>query len=80
MRFMSRLKRLEQKAAPNAQLWAIFTIGHYDNLIDQGEAQQRLVNEYVAQGNIAPTHRIFVKEVPATLSNVHETFVTAFLR
>lgn len=44
--------------------WAVFSLRDCPNPVEQELLKQRLVEEYIAQGNPRPTYRIFIREVP----------------
>jgi len=80
MHITARIRKLEKKLLANTPIWGVFTIGFYDNVIEQQQAQERLVNEYVGKGNPSPSHRIFINEIPSPKVKCVESFLHAFSR
>lgn len=79
MKIVSRIKRLERKLLGNKELWAVFTVGCYEDPRDVEIAKQRLLDQYTAQGNPRPTHFLFIKEVPrATKRDKEAEFLYSF--
>ena len=75
----SRIKALEKKLLGKGQIWAVFTIGHYADLNEEQAAKQRLLSDYLASGNAAPTHRLYCNEIPApTDFKQEERFLYSF--
>lgn len=63
-----RLKKLEKKFFREQEHWAVFTMDCYNNPEHRKQAQQRLIDEYIARGAPRPTYRIFVNEIPYSTS------------
>lgn len=78
MKFIPRMRKLEQRHDTHTQLWAVFTIGYYDNPLKQEQAQQRLLDNYTATGAPSPTHQIFINETPSPQMKYTEGFLYAF--
>ena len=54
MRAGARLKRLERKFDAESKIWTVFTIAHFEDPLQRTAVQQRLVEDYMAEGNHAP--------------------------
>lgn len=78
MRITSRLKRIEEKVSENGQTWVIFSISHYAEEAEGKAAEERIIKDYVKQGNPNPTHRIFIREIPFPGKNQKEGFLSSF--
>jgi hypothetical protein len=61
MKLDARLKKLEEKVSANHGMWATFTMKHYEDSVERGKVKQRLLDEYVAQGNPIPLGCIYWK-------------------
>jgi hypothetical protein len=79
MQIKSRIKYLEKKLLGNQEYWAIFSIGYYSDSNEEQAAKQRLLNEYLDNGNPIPTHNVFCNEIPgSTMYKQEESFLSSF--
>ncbi len=78
MRFLTRLKRIEEKLLDDGKTWALFLIGCYLNPIEANQKQQTLITDYILQGNQAPDYCIFINEVPSPGRPCREGFLSLF--
>jgi hypothetical protein len=81
MKITSRIKRLEKKLLGNQELWAVFTIGYYEDSHEKDLAEKCLLSEYLSKGNPRPSHCVFTNDMPGpTKQDQHEGFLYSFSR
>lgn len=73
----NRIKKLEGAITGKAR-WAVFAVSSYADEHVQEAAYEHIVNDHVAQGNLRPTHRIFLRNVGGSCMPGEEKFVCAF--
>ena len=66
---MARLKKLEEKSSSTQGMWATFTMTKYEDPIERAKVKQRLLDEYIAQGNSMPMGCIYWNEICPELGN-----------
>jgi hypothetical protein len=69
MKLDARLKKLEEKVRVDHGMWATFTMKNYEDSVERGKVKQRLLDEYVAQGNPVPLGCIYWNEICPDLGN-----------
>jgi hypothetical protein len=74
MKLDSRLKKVEQKAGSIQKLWAVFTMKDYPDPVERQMVKQRLLDEYLSQGNARPTDCMYFNEIVGaeTMGNKNE--------
>lgn len=79
MRISDRIKKLEKKMEINKDIWAVFTIGYYEDEQKQKAAQGRLLASHLAEGYPRPNICLFVNEIPGeTSAHQQEVFLYSF--
>jgi hypothetical protein len=80
VKISSRLKRLERKFDLNESVWVIFNINYYENADERKMAYQRLICDYVSNGNRSSGCYVFINEIPCPSAEVRnkESFLSSF--
>ena len=79
MKIHARLEKLEKKIIGDDELWTVFSIGYYECPKAKKKAEDRLVKEYLNEGNPLPTHRLFIREIPSLVPKAaEERFLYSF--
>jgi len=72
MSLRSRIKKIEKTLNDSNQVWAYFKINYYMDKSEKELAQQRLINEYLAQGLPKPHYSIFINESPGCSKTIEK--------
>lgn len=80
MKYSYRINKLERKFVENQELWAVFQIKYRKSAHETVLAQDRVLSKYLAQGNLCPTHRVFLNMPGPEIPAEEEKFLYAFSR